>query len=181
MIFKLLLVFKELEKDRVIQNFYRLLRKEDLDSYATFVSSLYEQNTDNWTQYLVSKVLSLENRLVSMACLKKNIPHFIQEASSFELNILEEMSRIEPEAFKMKGFKASWSIESVDLKTMYFDRLKHIDQFGFGEYARFMTFRLEEIEEKPGFFLKPVTHPDPITFKDLIGYDLTAPTSYHKY
>ena len=48
-------VFKELEKDKVIQNFYRLLRKEDLESYATFVSSLYEQNTDNWTRYLVSK------------------------------------------------------------------------------------------------------------------------------
>ena len=70
-------VFKELEKDKVIQNFYRLLRKEDLESYATFVSSLYEQNTDNWTRYLVSKVLSLENCLVSMACSQKNIPYSI--------------------------------------------------------------------------------------------------------
>ena len=85
-------VFKELEKDKVIQNFYRLLRKEDLESYATFVSSLYEQNTDNWTRYLVSKVLSLENCLVSMACSQKSIPYSIREAASFELDILEEMS-----------------------------------------------------------------------------------------
>lgn len=165
-------VFKELEKDKVIQNFYRLLRKEDLESYATFVSSLYEQNTDNWTRYLVSKVLSLENCLVSMACSKKSIPYSIREAASFELDILEEMSQMEPEAFKMKGFKANWSVEPTDLKTIYLERLEHIDQFGFGEYARFMTFRLEETEEKPGFYLKPVAYPDPITFKDLIGYDL---------
>ena len=36
-------VFKELEKDKVIQNFYRLLRKEDLESYATFVSRSEER------------------------------------------------------------------------------------------------------------------------------------------
>ena len=52
-------VFKALEKDKVIRNFYRLLLKEDMESYSDFVSSLYKTGTDDWTQYLCDKVMSL--------------------------------------------------------------------------------------------------------------------------
>ena len=105
-------------------------------------------------------------------CEKKDIPHSIQEALSFELGILQELSQMVPDDFKMKGFKASWVTHSVNFESEYYDRLSHIEQFGFGDYARFTTFRLELTGQEPGFVLKPVEYPDPICFSDLIGYDL---------
>ncbi|MBB5185075.1 hypothetical protein HNQ43_001124 [Faecalicoccus acidiformans] len=165
-------VFKALDKDKVIHNFYRLLLKEDMESYSDFVSSLYKTGTDDWTQYLYDKVMSLENCIVKNTCEKKDIPHSIQEALSFELGILQELSQMVPDDFKMKGFKASWVTHSVNFESEYYDRLSHIEQFGFGDYARFTTFRLELTGQEPGFVLKPVEYPDPICFSDLIGYDL---------
>ena len=43
-------VFKALDKDKVIHNFYRLLLKEDMESYSDFVSSLYKTSKGEWTE-----------------------------------------------------------------------------------------------------------------------------------
>lgn len=163
-------VFKDLAKDKVIFNFFRLLRKEDMESYSDFVSSLYKTETDNWTQYLLKQALSLENCLVKLASQNKPIPEAMMQAARYELEILQELSVMQPDDFKMKGFKAGWTIENIDFKDIYFERLSHIEQFGFGDYALFTTFRLQGLEE--GIQLKPVSHPDPIRFSDLIGYEL---------
>lgn len=166
--FKTFVIFKDLEKDIVISNFYELIETNSKESYANFVSSLYKQGFVNWTKYLMNSVLSLENCLVKLASNLQEIPSEMMDAAGYELDVLSKYASVVSD----KDSHAKWQTSSVDLRKEYFNRLSNIDQFGFGDFAKYVMFHIQMDSSENGFHFVPVKYPDPIRFKDLIGYDL---------
>ena len=165
-------VFKDLEKDEVISKFYKAIDTCKITDYADFVSALYKTKSTNWSEYLLSAVLSLENCCVEFAFDLSELPDVIQKTTEYELDLLSEMAKVKPEDFEIREHVAQYEVCSIDFKKEYFDRLNNIDKYGFGDFAKYTMFRLNEDEKnEKGFVLKPVKYPDSILFKDLIGYE----------
>ena len=163
-------IFRDLFEDPVLNNFYHLCKHPTETRYAKFVSSLYMQDTVDWTDYLKTRVLSLENCLTRLASSQSDIPDLMMESAEHELDILSDFAKAKPTDFFEDPF-AKWESYAIDLNEIYFERLSHIDQYGFGDFARYTMFHVQENKESQ-FKLEPVKYPDPIRFSDLIGYDL---------
>lgn len=163
-------VFRDLFKDDVIKHFYKLYVSNSKSRYAKFVASLYAHKTIDWTEYLVNAVLSLDNCLTRLVSENKEIPDEMQKAACFELDILSKYASCVPNDFVDEAH-ALFVSRSLDLKQLYFDRLKNIGCFGFGDFAKYNMFHIEP-DTNSGFHLEPVKYPDPIRLADLIGYDL---------
>ena len=168
----LMVVFKDLEKDPVVSRFYEAISTLQLSDYADFVGALYKTKTTNWSEYLLSAVLSLENCCVEYASELHTLPELIQKGAEYELDILSEMALVSSDDFGFRNYIAGYDIKQIDFKKEYFDRLDNIGKYGFGDFAKFNMFRfsMDDRNEK-GFVLKPVKYPDPVLFKDLIGYE----------
>lgn len=163
-------IFRDLFEDEVIQRFYKLIKHSSETRYAKFVSALYQQDTTDWTQYLTDSILSLENCMTRIASSGKDVPELMIQSAKHELSILSSYAKMKPDDF-FEGMQALWQSHEVDLETIYFERLSHIDQYGFGDFARYTMFQIQESTDHD-FCLEPVKYPDPIRLSDLIGYDL---------
>mgnify|MGYP001123338619 CR=1 FL=1 len=163
-------IFRDLFEDEVIKRFYKLIKHPSETRYAKFVSALYQKDTIDWTQYLTDCILSLENCMTRIASSGKDVPELMIQSAKHELSILSSYARMKPDDF-FEGMHALWQSHEVDLETIYFERLSHIDQYGFGDFARYTMFQIQESTDHD-FCLEPVKYPDPIRLSDLIGYDL---------
>ncbi len=171
-------------KDFVFHSFMRCLysvvqQSEDrLEQYSNFVFALYAAHTDNWTEYVKKLVLSMETPCSWFASRGQEIPAYMEEAARHDLRTLSEAAALTAEQMQCAftdahPFLPRWHAEPIDLEQLYFERLKHIGEYGFGIYANYNMFRLEPNEhEKNGFILKPVKYPDTVSIEDLIGYEL---------
>lgn len=172
--FRSFTIFRDLEKDDVIRLFYALIEAEDeLETrYAEFVSALYKHKCINWTDYLQNAVLSLENCLSELASENQEIPQLMKTAAQYELDILSQYAAIRSDDVLDRAH-AKWDCHSVDLSTLYFERLSHISKYGYGIFARYTMFQIKaDSNDERGFQFMPIQYPDPIRFSDLIGYDL---------
>ncbi len=178
-------VFEGLRKDAVVHSFLGLLHScedesqdhEDfLRAYAGFVSALYHRNTQNWTEYLTQAVLSLETCCIRFAAKGREIPVLMKETAGLELDVLSQLAALTPADFSSYAGcipLPRWEAETIDLRTLYFERLANIDRYGYGDYARYHMFRLQSDDaDENGYILKPVKYPDTVTLEDLIGYSL---------
>ena len=63
------------------------------------------------------------------------------------------------------GFLPDWTTRDVDLRYDFMEKLSNIRKTGYGIYARYMFFRLDEGS------IVPVKHPDCQTLDQLFGYE----------
>ncbi len=144
-----------------------------IQRYSKFVGVLY-QHTDNWTEYLTNLVLSCETPCVQYVARGERIPHQIERAVRYELQLLSEIAILTPSAM-LDGIQVGsmhlplWQVQDVDLEKLYFLRLSQIAQYGYGVFARYHMFRIKKGDELE---LDPIVTPDPIALSDLIGYSL---------
>ncbi|MDE5564137.1 MAG: ATP-binding protein, partial [Oscillospiraceae bacterium] len=176
-------VFSAINRDAVFhafrQCFYELDEHcERIADIANFAGALYNLgNTDNWTEYLSKRVMSLEPPCSRFAAAGEAIPSYIEEAARNDLRILSEAAAVTSERMLEDTpndlYIPKWRTSPVDFETAYFCWLSEIDKHGYGDYALYKMFHMELSDDaENGFILKPVAYPDAVQLSDLIGYEL---------
>lgn len=181
-------VFSKIRLDKVYQEFICCVDEyADADNpknceeyHADFCNALYNlAKTDNWTEYLKTKILPLENPCVYFVSKGLKIPAYIEESARNDLRILSEVASTTPEMLQSElleelevDYLPKWHSESIDLETAYFEWIANIHKHGYGDYAIYKMFHMQlKNNAENGFVLKPVKYPDSVQLQDLIGYE----------
>lgn len=173
---KTLVIFRNLLKDSVIEKLMLLLEcvenssatEVQLEKYADFVAELYKHNT-NLTEYVLNKIFEDENVYVlskSNKATESNL--LLEDCISHELDILNSIATIKSQDIKnsidYSKFLPNWDISSHNFKEEYLLRVKNISAFGYGIFAKYNMFIVENGE------IVPIKYPDTTTLGQLIGY-----------
>ncbi len=174
-------VFRQLLSDPVIEKFDKLLTALDdenvkdetlIDRYSGFVSALYTRGT-SFPAYLLTLVLEDENVYMLRRAEGKDVPPVIEETVRAELSSLQQLAQLSSmeiqKAIEKKtgftGFLPAWeSGDETDFTEVYLNRLHRVHEYGYGVFAKYTTFMIENGA------LTPVKHPDAITLEELGGY-----------
>ena len=170
-----LVIFRELLMDPVIAGFEAVLAmadEDDGDAVATvcaeFESSLFE-STESWTDYLCNAVLQSENVCVRRKAHGELSP-VLADSLQRELALLNELAGLTLEEIlagmeNAPDFFAAWTTHPCDLPGEYARRMNEVSVKGYGMFARYHVFVVEDGQ------LVPVKHPDPQRLSELPGYE----------
>mgnify|MGYP004654913137 FL=1 len=170
-----LVIFRELLMDPVIAGFEAVLAmadEDDGDAFATvcaeFESSLFE-STESWTDYLCNAVLQSENVCVRRKAHGELSP-VLADSLQRELALLNELAGLTLEEIlagmeNVPDFFAAWTTHPCDLPGEYARRMNEVSVKGYGMFARYHVFVVEDGQ------LVPVKHPDPQRLSELPGYE----------
>jgi hypothetical protein len=176
-----LTIFRDLDHDDVFCQFQNMLsvldRINNRTTAALFAKQLYQHNTDNWSEYLRDRVFTMPTPCTYFAGCGKPIPANIEAAARHDLRVISIAASVTPElvSYCMNAdglYFPGWRAEPIDLELAYFDRLKNIEKYGFGIFAKHKMFHMElSSSAEKGYILEPAVYPDEITLDDLIGYE----------
>ena len=170
-----LVIFRELLMDPAIAGFEAVLAmadEDDGDAFATacaeFESSLFE-STESWTDYLCNAVLQSENVCVRRKAHGELSP-VLADSLQRELALLNELAGLTLEEIlagmeNAPDFFAAWTTHPCDLSGEYARRMNEVSVKGYGMFARYHVFVVEDGQ------LVPVKHPDPQRLSELPGYE----------
>lgn len=173
---KTLVIFRNLLKDSVIEKLMLLLEcvenssatEVQLEKYADFVAELYKHNT-NLTEYVLNKIFEDENVYVlskSNKATESNL--LLEDCVGHELDILNSIATIKSQDIKnsidYSKFLPNWDISSHNFKEEYLLRVKNISAFGYGIFAKYNMFIVENGD------IVPIKYSDTTTLDQLIGY-----------
>ena len=160
-------LFHYLKGDKVVRALRALLgcapddRLRRTEAYALLTSLLLD-NGGNLSEYVLQLALRAENQYVRLRAADKPIAQELTTMLERELGVLEEISRLTPQAlgFDLPG----WRVSALDFKAAYQARMNAIKEKGFGIFSEHHMFLLR------GHELVPVVHPDPVLLSNLTGY-----------
>lgn len=173
-----LVIFWGLLDDPAVQALRRMLEArcsgtEDdfVEACAAFEYVLFSRGCDNWTDYLYEIVMENEN-----VCVRQHDPEtlnpLLKAHMEHELEFLNELSRLTLEDFIHGAeyldpdvYHESWNISARDIAADYAVRLREVGSKGYGIFARYHMFTVENGA------LVPVKHPDPQQLEELPGYE----------
>ena len=190
-----LTIFRNILNDNVISKLrqlsYTLASGSEKDIfvltnlYCDFVSSLYEY-TDNLTQYIQSLVMEDENIYVKKYALSSTKSDVIEQCLNNELETLSKLCSLSSKDFedafsigvpvpKWRNSEIQslpsvsslpkWKNTEINLKENYLSKLSNITKTGYGIYAKYHAFILND------GVITPVKHPDSQTLAQLSGYE----------
>lgn len=167
---KSLCIFRELLCDPVLAALMRYLAKPTIAGYSAFVSSLYEANGGNLGEHIKEICTSSNNVYVRKVGSLQDIPGYMQQTLETELNILQMAAALTKEALckplNYKGFLPDFTTTKLRLADIYLHRAKNIGKFGYGIYAKYRMFYVDEQDE-----IVPVLNPDRTELSHLVDYD----------
>lgn len=168
-----LVIFRGLNEDKVIKKLGLLLRAEDGDTaeqverYAAFAERLLCEDR-SLTRYILRCVLEHENVYVTKRAAGDDVS-YLEECLENELKLLQQISRVEPEDIKRHiaygGYLPGWETGEEDFISAYRQRMGSLGTLGYGMFSKYHAFTV-----KNGA-LAPVAWPDPVTLRDLKGYE----------
>ena len=165
-----LCVFRELLKDSVISSLCAYMENPTGSAYAEFVAALYNANGGNLGEYVKELSLNSENVYVKMVGLEKDIPNYLYYALVSELDTLQEVAELNKEtltaSLDYKEFLPEFTTTKLRLKEIYLHRAENIDKYGYGIYAKYNMFSVDETGN-----IVPVRHPDKTELSDLVDYE----------
>lgn len=171
-----LTVFRKLLKDPVIMELCKYLKdlgQQDpligVSGYCQTVGKLYLAGESNFADYIQRIVSDDENVYIRSIAAGKMPEPFMEEAVAKELEILQELSELTPqglhEDLSYGGYLPTFEEKKINLAEEYYHRCANIHQYGYGMYARFHMFYVDEEGE-----ITPVYSPDKVRLSDLIDY-----------
>lgn len=171
-----LVIFRNFLKLSASVNLLELLssshenNSRDLDLYAEFCCELFS-TTENWSRWLLDFVLKDENIYTKLAIDPRFSPSSeLEKCLTKELKLLELLSQLSSaeirREMKITEPLPQWTTESIDFVTQYRQRIAEIPQKGFGIFAQYHVFVLDQDGA-----LIPVRHPDPQKLSHLYGYE----------
>lgn len=169
-----LTIFRKLLQNPTVERMLRMADireksvEEAVSAYADFAASLF-QHTVNWSEYLLTLVLEDENFYMLKKAQDKEPGEELEECLKQELNILGDLSKVTGREFAreidFEGHLPCWQTSDIDFYAVYKQRMAEIHAHGYGIFAKYATFVVEDGE------LMPVKHPDDIRLSQLSGYN----------
>ena len=169
-----LVIFRNLLDEQPVRRLIALFDcdetdKNDItDKYCAFAQSILEKG-GNLTRYLLDLVLEDENIYTKYKVCGFGDKELLEPLLKRELEVIEELSRYDGEAlrqFTKDDTLARWRTEELDFYEIYLARMKEIGKKGFGIYAKYHMFVLDEAGN-----VVPIKNPDPQRISDLSGYE----------
>lgn len=171
-----LAIFRPLLGDPVVAALLRFLdvRREtadavaSADAYAAFVSELYTHaGTKSLGQYLQNLVFDHENVYVRAVGSGVSPSPALEDTLAKELATLQQTASLtSADLTETIGTTALPTFDNapVDIAAGYAKRVADIGKLGYGIYAKYHMFYVEN------GVITPVRHPDPVSLDDLIDY-----------
>lgn len=137
-----------------------------------FEAALFE-TTPNWSEYLSAAVLESENICVRRWAHGQH-PAVLEGALKIELDFLQQLGGLTledllaglPEAERAAlAFLPRWETAETALAAAYLKRLDQVGRKGYGMFAKYHVFTVDEGH------LVPVKYPDPQRLSELPGYE----------
>jgi len=171
-----LAIFRNLLHSPVMEKFMALLAcsnsdpAEAVSRYSDFVSELYREEED-FGHYILNFILEDENSYMLAKCAGKPTEGPMEEALDRELELIQELCSLTSDDVKAlipeyDGFLPGWNTTTVDLKTIYHDRIANIHKIGYGIFAQYHMFSINDGE------IVPIKHPDPQRLDQLSDYEM---------
>lgn len=171
-----LTVFRNLLKDPVIDALCEYLKDLDhqdplfaVSGYCQTVGKLYLSDESNFADYIQKAVSDDENIYIQSIGLGETPKSFMEDAVARELEILQEIADITPQGLRedlsYDGYLPAFEVKTINLAEEYYHRCANIHRYGYGMYARFRMFYVNE-----GGGITPVHSPDNIRLSSLIDY-----------
>lgn len=170
-----LVVFRGLLKDPVVAAFMEMLRGSDerrterVSRYGAFCAALFA-HTENWSDYLLEAVLEDENLYVVKSCTAAGVGPQLKRSLELELEFLAQAARVTSEEM-LAGLPGvtqclpQWETSALEFAAAYRQRMNDVSHKGYGIFARYHVFTLEDGH------LAPVKYPDPQRLDQLPGYE----------
>ncbi len=159
-----LVVFRGLLQDPVVEALGRMLAQPTVSSCGEFCSRLFGHTT-NWSRYLLTRVLEEENLYVKALCTPQGADELLTQALDNELDFFTQLGKLERKDLTLPDFLPQWQVEEIDFSAEYKSRLADLHRTGYGIFARYKVFTVEDCQ------LMPVRHPDPQKLSELPGYE----------
>lgn len=170
-----LAIFRNLLKSPVMEAFLALLSDcgqgdtaAAVSCYCDFVSQLYRHG-DNFSDYLLNFVLEDENSYMLAKCTGRSTRGPMEEALDCELSLLQELCALGSDQLKQAmgydGFLPGWNTSSFDLGAIYHRRIADIHTKGYGIFAKYHMFAIDDGQ------IVPIRHPDPQRLDQLSDYE----------
>ncbi len=172
-----LAVFRSVLKDEVIDALIKLFdaisvdrsQAEMVDAYTEFVSNLYKSNSGNLSSYIQELVYNDENVYTRCVGNGKKPTRCLEDSVLRELEILQELSYLTSDVItEVIGWGeplSLWENKEINLAEDYRQRIDAIHQFGYGIYARYHMFYIDDANR-----ITPVKNPDSTKLGDLVDY-----------
>lgn len=171
-----LTIFRNLLEDPVIQALCEYLKDLDnrdsllaVSGYCQTVGKLYLSGESNFADYIQRIVSDDENVYIRRIGMRETAEPFMEEAVAKELEILQEIADLTPQGLQeelfYEGYLPSFEVKQIKLKEEYYHRCTNIHCYGYGMYARFHMFYVDESGR-----IMPVHSPDSIRLSQLIDY-----------
>lgn len=165
-----LCIFRDLLEDKVLDALFSHIKHPSVASYAEFVSLLYTANGGDLGEHVKELCWNSENVFVKTVGAKKSIPSYMKDTVEAELEVLQEVSALDKEALcaplKYNGFLPDFTTTKLRLKDIYLHRAENIGKHGYGIYAKYRMFYVDEDGS-----IVPVLHPDKTELCDLVDYE----------
>lgn len=169
-----LTVFAQIKEDEVIKRLRALLDAvsgktgdESVRLYSEFVAALYP-HTMSLTEYVKNLMIQDDNFYVKGRASGRQADAEMLDAVDAEIDILQQIAAIKSEDVKAalgyEGYLPSWKTHSVDLKYDFMEKLQNITKTGYGIFAKYSFFRVDDGE------IIPVAHPDYQRMDQLFEY-----------
>ena len=166
---KTLCVFRDLLQDPVIAALLDYLETPSAPAYAAFVSVLYEANGGDLAAHIQELCENSSNVYVRTLGRGEEAPDHMVCALLSELETLQETAELTREklcgCLEYKGFLPDFVGAKWNLKEQYLQRTANIEKYGFGVYAKYHMFRVDEQDQ-----IVPVLHPDRTQLSQLVDY-----------
>lgn len=169
-----IVIFQDLWKDDILCPLIDLIVsdreyvEDHIKNYAWFVEALY-QNSMDLSEHLLKIVLESENMYIKQIASGKTPDPLLQECLIHELMFFQEISRLTPEDFTQgldyDGFLPKWRTSEFDFVGSYSERIRMINKYGYGKFARYNVFTVKKGE------IIPVKYPDTQRLSELYGYE----------
>ena len=162
-------VFRDLLQDPVIAALLDYLETPSAPAYAAFVSVLYEANGGDLAAHIQELCENSSNVYVRTLGRGEEAPDHMVCALLSELETLQETAELTREklcgCLEYKGFLPDFVGAKWNLKDHYLHRTANIEKYGFGVYAKYHMFRVDEQDQ-----IVPVLHPDRTQLSQLVDY-----------
>ena len=170
-----LAVFRQVKEDPAVVSLRKLLDENNVAAYSDFISTLYPEGA-NLSAYIRRLVLEDDNFYVKAVAAGQKIDPEIAAAVKNELSVLNQIGQIPSETVcaavadsdPFGGFTIAlpkWTTEELNLIRDFTGKLADISKTGYGIYAKYKFFRVEDGQ------IVPVAHPDYQSLDQLFEYE----------
>ena len=170
-----LAVFRQVKEDPAVVSLRKLLDEKTVTAYSDFIARLYPDGAD-FSEYIRKLVLEDDNFYVKAVAAGQKVDPEIVAAVKSELMALNDIGQIPSAEVRQMVLDSDssggqgivlpkWTTSELNLVRDFTGKLADISTTGYGIYAKYRFFRVENGQ------IVPVAHPDYQSLDQLFEYE----------